>query len=84
MTALRFLMTAHFPTWRAIVTNYLECFGEIFIREDLTRKEKQLLLVSKGPKPINCRPKSDKESGVRHKPRSIKGHIREIQVIPEK
>jgi hypothetical protein len=58
--------------------------GEMFVMEDLIGKRKQLSLGSKSPKPISHRPESEKESGVGPKPISIKSHIREIQIIPEK
>jgi hypothetical protein len=60
------------------------CPGEIFIKEDLTRKRKQLSLGSKGPSRSTMRSESEKESGVGPKPSSIKGHIKEIQIILEK
>jgi hypothetical protein len=61
------------------------CSGEIFIKEDLTGKREQLFLSSKGPEVDQSQTlNQEKESGVGPKPSSIKGHIREIQIIPEK
>jgi hypothetical protein len=90
MTTLRFLMTAHFPAWRAAVTCYLERLNSAIC--DLVRSSSRKILLgrennslsSESLKSINCRPESKKESGVRPHPSSIKGNILDADIIIKK